>query len=68
MNPLIQLRKAIQLFLVVLAYFALSPAVRAVKPPPDGGYPGQNTAEGDDALLNLTTGANNTALCQPVPS
>ncbi len=34
---------------------------RAVDPPPDGGYPGANTAEGDDALFNLTTGVSNTA-------
>jgi hypothetical protein len=34
----------------------------AVSPPPDGGYPNFNTAEGDDALLNLTTGQNNTAV------
>ena len=31
-------------------------------PPPDGGYPGANTAEGDNALLNLTSGINNTAV------
>src|SRR5882672_7771127 len=31
-------------------------------PPPDGGYPGQNTAEGQKALFNLTTGAGNTAI------
>jgi hypothetical protein len=35
---------------------------QAVSPPPDGGYPGNNTAEGQDALLNLTTGVNNTAV------
>ena len=34
----------------------------AVDPPPDGGYPNQTTAEGEDALLNLTTGVDNTAL------
>jgi Chaperone of endosialidase len=34
----------------------------AVTPPPDGGYPNQNTAEGEDALLSLTTGADNTAV------
>jgi hypothetical protein len=45
-----------------LASFAFSPTARAVSPPPDGGYAGHNTAEGDDALLNLTTGEANTAI------
>ncbi len=49
-------------FALVLASFALSPTARAVDPPPDGGYPNGNTAEGEDALLNLTTGINNTAI------
>jgi hypothetical protein len=35
---------------------------RAVTPPPDGGYPNDNTAEGQDALFNLTTGSANTAI------
>jgi hypothetical protein len=35
-----------------------------VVPAADGGYPGGNTAEGDNALLDLTTGANNTAIGQ----
>jgi hypothetical protein len=35
---------------------------RAVLPPPDGGYPGGNTAEGQNALLNLTAGSFNTAV------
>ena|SRR5919197_677110 len=35
---------------------------RAVSPAPDGGYPGNNTAEGTSALLSLTSGVNNTAL------
>jgi len=49
---------------VALAWFALSPAPNAfaVSPPPDGGYPNFNTAEGDNALFNLTSGNNNTAL------
>ena len=62
MNPSIRLKKAIALFLVALACFAVSPVSRAVSPPPDGGYPGANTAEGDDALLNLTSGSDNTAI------
>jgi trimeric autotransporter adhesin len=36
-------------------------AARAVSPPPDGGYPGGNTAEGQNALLN-GGGTYNTAV------
>jgi hypothetical protein len=39
-----------------------SPNTFAVSPPPDGAYPGANTAEGNDALLHLTTGSDNTAI------
>jgi hypothetical protein len=46
---------------VGLACFVLSPTARAVDPPPDGGYPGHNTAEGKNALFSLTTGTDNTA-------
>jgi len=37
---------------------------QAVSPSPDGGYPGQNTAEGQNALLdlNVNNGTNNTAV------
>jgi Chaperone of endosialidase len=49
-------------FLIALAWFAVSPITQAVIPPPDGGYPGGNTAEGQAALLSLTTGGYNTAL------
>jgi Chaperone of endosialidase len=47
--------------LFALACFGLSPTAQAVVPPPDGGYPGFNTAEGSNALQNLTTGLGNTA-------
>ena len=49
------------LLALVLGVFAFSPTVLAVEPPPDGGYPNENTAEGDGALFSLTTGADNTA-------
>ena len=48
--------------LLGLAWFALLPGAQAVSPAPDGGYPGGNTAEGQSALLSLTTGTYNTAV------
>jgi hypothetical protein len=45
-----------------LLCFGLFPIANAVSPPPDGGYPGGNTAEGQNALLSLTTGTYNTAV------
>ena len=44
-----------------LTYVGLLPKAEAVSPPPDGGYPGGNTAEGQSALLSLTSGNYNTA-------
>jgi len=46
----------------LLAWVGLLPNTKAVSPAPDGGYPGGNTAEGQNALLSLTTGTYNTAV------
>ena len=62
MNPSIRVKKAALLFVVPLVCFGLLPKAQAVNPPPDGGYPGGNTAEGQNALLNLTSGGFNTAV------
>lgn len=46
---------------VVLSFVSL-PMLNALTPAPDGGYPGGNTAEGQNALLSLATGMYNTAV------
>jgi hypothetical protein len=50
--------------LFTIACMALSPLAQAVEPPPDGGYPDENTAEGEDALFTLVPGSigRNTAV------
>jgi hypothetical protein len=50
------------LMILSLTYFGVLPKAEAVSPPPDGGYPGGNTAEGQSALLSLTSGNYNTAV------
>ncbi len=66
MNPLIRLKTTTLPLLITLAFacFGLAPGPRAfaVNPPPDGGYPGNNTAEGTSALFSLTSGVSNTAV------
>src|SRR5213083_172259 len=44
-----------------LVSFGIASPAQAVSPAPDGGYPGGNTAEGENALFSLTTGPYNTA-------
>jgi hypothetical protein len=46
---------------LLICFASLRPA-EAVDPPPDGGYPRGNTAEGSQALLSLTDGTHNTAV------
>ena len=58
------MKALIQSFLAALVFLGLSlatPKALALVPPPDGGYPNFTTAEGTNALQNLTTGAANTA-------
>jgi hypothetical protein len=64
MNPLIQPKTITSRLLITLTLlcFGFFPKVQAVVPPPDGGYPGFNTAEGQKALFSLTTGSANTAV------
>jgi len=45
-----------------LASLALVQNTHAVNPPPDGGYPGGNTAEGQGALQSLSSGLYDTAI------
>ena len=62
-NPVHMKTKNLSLVLIpVLAYFSALPSLQAVNPPLDGGYPGGNTAEGQNALLSLTAGTYNTAV------
>jgi Chaperone of endosialidase len=56
------LRRGLPVIALMLACFALSPAPKAfgVTPAPDGGYPGQSTAEGDNALFSyICSGLSN---------
>src|SRR5215467_5551873 len=52
----------ITLVAAVLTFLEILPQVQAIVPAPDGGYPGGNTAEGQNALLSLSNGAYNTAI------
>jgi len=52
---------ALLIVMIGLTLFSVTKA-SAVNPAPDGGYPGENTAEGTNALFSLTSGIDNTAV------
>jgi uncharacterized coiled-coil protein SlyX len=58
------MKASIPAVLITFAFlcFALVQNTQAVSPPPDGGYPGGNTAEGQNALRSTTTGGYNAAV------
>jgi Chaperone of endosialidase len=63
MNPLTQFKTTPRLLTTLtLLCFGLLPKAQAVVPPPGGGYPNLNTAEGQKALFSLTTGVGNAAV------
>jgi len=64
MNYLARLKITTVGLLIMLMLFCIGllPKAQVVSPAPDGGYPGFNTAEGQNALKNLTTGSANTGV------
>jgi hypothetical protein len=58
------MKPSVRSVLIAFVFLCLSagPKAQAVVPAPDGGYPGANTAEGQNALFSLTTGTYNTAV------
>src|SRR5204863_6492870 len=47
---------------IILSCLACLPFAQAISPTPDGCYPGFTTAEGCNALQNLTSGVGNTGV------
>jgi hypothetical protein len=65
MKSSVQAKTPISVILITAVFTCvgfLAPSVFGVIPPPDGGYPGGNTAEGQNALFSRTTGGFNAAI------
>src|ERR1043166_375298 len=62
-SPQLNRKSSGYVFILMFAItcFGSLATTKAVVPAPDGGYPGGNTAEGQNALFSLTTGGYNTA-------
>jgi hypothetical protein len=58
----VKIRTPLFFTILVLGCFAFLSNMHAVSPPPDGGYPGGNTAERQSALFSLTSGGYNPAV------
>jgi hypothetical protein len=59
------MKSTIQIILIAMALLSVEVAgtkIYAIAPPPGGGYPGGNTAAGQQAFLFLTSGLYNTAV------
>lgn len=69
MNPFIQLNRQLHYLFValLLACFAIAQSARAVTPEPDGGDPNGNTAEEENAVLDLSSDAESGAMGQSTP-
>ena len=61
-SPMKTTSRLLTTLLLFLSVSLAAPNAYAVVPPPDGGYPGGNTAEGRNALFSLTTGGFNTGV------
>src|SRR2546423_1123988 len=63
MKSIIQLKTINpSIFIGLTLLCSAGPKAFGVSPPPDGGYPGGNTAEGQKALFSRTSGGFNTAV------
>jgi trimeric autotransporter adhesin len=61
-NEIMRNRNTMYTAVLLACFVLLAWRAFAVVPSPDGGYPGGNTAEGQNALFSLTTGTYNTAV------